>query len=146
MIFWFSHYSWLAFISSCGIFRTVLHSFYPMRNWNILSNRVWSLYVYSPPPLSLQDWADLIEYVLRKCTRVRIEHPDKKENKNPHKPVVEAPGIDLSWVLPRGTSLTVFHVFYFWSLCFHPSNVWLWLFYCLSKSSRLYLAFQICCV
>ncbi|XP_050729606.1 protein timeless-like isoform X3 [Eriocheir sinensis] len=42
------------------------------------------------------DWADLIEYVLRKCTRVRIEHPDKKENKNPHKPVVEAPGIDLS--------------------------------------------------
>lgn len=44
----------------------------------------------------LQDWADLIEYVLRKCTRIRIKHPDKEKSKNPHKPMVEAPGIDLS--------------------------------------------------
>lgn len=42
------------------------------------------------------DWADLIEYVLRKCTRIRIKHPDKEKSKNPHKPMVEAPGIDLS--------------------------------------------------
>nr|WQB60164.1 timeless-protein [Portunus trituberculatus] len=42
------------------------------------------------------DWADLIEYVLRKCTRIRIKHPDKEKSKNSHKPMVEAPGIDLS--------------------------------------------------
>lgn len=42
------------------------------------------------------DWADLIEYVLRKCTRIRIKHPDKEKSKDSHKPLVEVPGIDLS--------------------------------------------------
>ncbi|KAG0723966.1 Protein timeless [Chionoecetes opilio] len=41
------------------------------------------------------DWADLIEYVLRKCTRIRIKRPDKGST-GAHKPMVEAPSIDLS--------------------------------------------------
>ncbi|XP_042227111.1 protein timeless-like isoform X2 [Homarus americanus] len=42
------------------------------------------------------DWADLIEYVLRKCTRVRMEHPNKKENKDSQKPAPEHAGIELT--------------------------------------------------
>ncbi|XP_071541193.1 protein timeless isoform X2 [Panulirus ornatus] len=42
------------------------------------------------------DWADLIEYVLRKCTRVRMEHPNKKENKDTQKSASEPPGIELT--------------------------------------------------
>ncbi|XP_042876538.1 protein timeless-like isoform X2 [Penaeus japonicus] len=41
------------------------------------------------------DWADLIEYVLRKCTRVRTEHPNK-EKKDTQKPVSEPLGIELT--------------------------------------------------
>nr|XP_045617792.1 protein timeless-like [Procambarus clarkii] len=42
------------------------------------------------------DWADLIEYVLRKCTRVRMEHPKKKEKKDMQKPVLHHAGIELT--------------------------------------------------
>ncbi|XP_076038952.1 timeless [Oratosquilla oratoria] len=40
------------------------------------------------------DWADLIEYVLRKCTRVRQEPPNKKDGKDQTK--LEYPTIELT--------------------------------------------------
>lgn len=46
--------------------------------------------------LYFQDWADLIEYVLRKCTRIRIEHSHNKERKDPQKSVSEPTGIELT--------------------------------------------------
>ncbi|KAK4296400.1 hypothetical protein Pmani_031102 [Petrolisthes manimaculis] len=42
------------------------------------------------------DWADLIEYVLRKCTRIRIEHSHKKERKDSQKAMPEPTGIELT--------------------------------------------------
>lgn len=51
--------------------------------------------IYSKLNLLFQDWADLIEYVLRKCTRVRTEHPNK-EKKDTQKPVSEPLGIELT--------------------------------------------------
>lgn len=42
------------------------------------------------------DWADLIEYILRKCTRVRMENPDDRENPMFPKPLAEPLAIELT--------------------------------------------------
>ena len=46
--------------------------------------------------LIFQDWADLIEYILRKCTRVRTENPHGRENTMFPKPLSEPVAIELT--------------------------------------------------